>query len=331
MVQSADTLPDLALSRTVLDRSGIERRDGGLVERLLADPATRVLELRGDRAPVEPQVRSQGQEEHEEHGDLRDRRRAPTAEDSGRLVLFAGRDGRGTAYLGVALPAEGLDRADRSRERPPDVEGWVTLRQAGAALGDRDAGLFTTVLSLANWHGTHTHCSRCGAPTATSQGGWLRVCPTDHSEHYPRTDPAVIMAVVDADERLLLGRGPQWPDNRFSVLAGFVEPGESLEAAVAREVEEEVGIDVTDVRYLGNQPWPFPSSVMIGFTARALGTSIELDPHELSEARWVTRDDYRTALRTGAIHRPFGLSIAKRIIEHWLGQTIESVMSESEG
>jgi NAD+ diphosphatase len=139
------------------------------------------------------------------------------------------------------------------------------------------------------------------------------------------------MAVVDADERLLLGRGPQWPDNRFSVLAGFVEPGESLEAAVAREVEEEVGIDVTDVRYLGNQPWPFPSSVMIGFTARALGTSIELDPHELSEARWVTRDDYRTALRTGAIHRPFGLSIAKRIIEHWLGQTIESVMSESEG
>ena len=159
----------------------------------------------------------------------------------------------------------------------------------------------------------------------------MRVCPADHSEHYPRTDPAVIMAVVDADERLLLGRGPQWPDNRFSVLAGFVEPGESLEAAVAREVEEEVGIDVTDIRYLGNQPWPFPSSVMIGFTSRALGTSIELDPHELSEAMWVTRDDYRTALRTGAIHRPFGLSIAKRIIEHWLGQTIESVVSDPDG
>ena len=326
MVRSTDALPDLALSRAVLNRSGIERRDGVLVERLLADPATRVLELRGDRAPVEPEVRS---EDHEGHGELRLQLRAPTPEDSGRLVLFAGRDGEGTAYLGVALPAEGLDRAERGRGRLPDAEGWVTLRQAGAALGDRDAGLFTTVLSLANWHGTHTHCSRCGAPTAMAQGGWLRVCPADHSEHYPRTDPAVIMAVVDEDERLLLGRGPEWPDNRFSVLAGFVEPGESLEAAVAREVEEEVGIDVTDVRYLGNQPWPFPSSVMIGFTARALGTIIELDPHELSEARWVTRDDYRTALRTGAIYRPFGLSIAKRIIEHWLGQTIESVMADS--
>jgi NAD+ diphosphatase len=320
-------LPDLALSRAVLDRSGVERRDEGLVERLLADPATRVLELRGDLAPVEgePNVRST------EPGELRLRLRAPTAEDPERLVLFAGRDVEGTAYVGVALPAEGLDGTERDRARPPGPEGWLTLRQAGAALGDRDAGLFTTVLSLANWHGTHRHCSRCGAPTTTAQGGWLRVCPADHSEHYPRTDPAVIMAVVDAEERLLLGRGPQWPDNRFSVLAGFVEPGESLEAAVAREVEEEVGIDVTDVRYLGNQPWPFPSSVMIGFTARALGTSIELDPHELSEARWVTRDDYRAALRTGTIHRPFGLSIAKRIIEHWLGQTVESVMSDSEG
>ncbi|WP_353511119.1 NAD(+) diphosphatase [Intrasporangium sp.] len=324
MVRSADILPDLALSRAVLDRSGIERRDDGLVPRLLADPATRVLELRGDRVPVEPEARSP---ERRAHGELRLQLRAPTQEDVGRLVLFAGRDGEGTAYLGVALPDEGRDGTDRGRARSSHEEGWATLRQAGAALGDRDAGLFTTVLSLANWHGTHTHCPRCGTPTATAQGGWLRVCPADHSEHYPRTDPAVIMAVVDADERLLLGRGPQWPDDRFSVLAGFVEPGESLEAAVAREVDEEVGIEVTDVRYLGNQPWPFPSSVMIGFTARALGTSIALDPHELTEARWVTRDEYRDALRTGTIRRPFGLSIAKRIIEHWLGQTIESVGS----
>ena len=326
MVRSADTLPDLALSRAVLDRSGVERRDEGLVERLLADPSTRVLELRGDRAPVESEPNGQ----FTEPGDVRLRLRAPTAEDSGRLVLFAGRDGDGTPYVGVALPAEGVGPNERHRPRPPDAEGWVTLRQAGAALGDRDAGLFTTVLALANWHGMHTHCSRCGIPTAPAEGGWLRVCPADHSEHYPRTDPAVIMAVVDEEERLLLGRGPQWPDNRFSVLAGFVEPGESLEAAVAREVEEEVGIDVTDIRYLGNQPWPFPSSVMIGFTSRALGTNIRLDPHELSEAKWVTRDDYRAALRTGAIHRPFGLSIAKRIIEHWLGQTIESVVSDQD-
>ena len=139
----------------------------------------------------------------------------------------------------------------------------------------------------------------------------------------------MIWGLVDDQDRLLLARGPQWAARRYSVLAGFVEPGETLEAAVAREVFEEVGVRVADVRFLGNQPWPFPSSVMIGFTARALGTIIELDPHELSEARWVTRDDYRTALRTGAIYRPFGLSIAKRIIEHWLGQTIESVMADS--
>ena len=327
MVRRADTLPDLALSRAVLDRSGVERRDAGLVERLLADPATRVLELHGDRAPVEgePNVRST------EPGELRLRLRAPTAEDSGRLVLFAGRDVEGTAYLGVALPRRGAG-PDRSQSCSTARPRGLADPAAGLCCsGDRDARLSTTVLALANWHGMHTHCSRCGIPTSPAEGGWLRVCPADHSEHYPRTDPAVIMAVVDADERLLLGRGPQWPDNRFSVLAGFVEPGESLEAAVAREVEEEVGIDVTDIRYLGNQPWPFPSSVMIGFTSRALGTSIELDPHELSEAKWVTRDDYRTALRTGAIHRPSGLSIAKRIIEHWLGQTIESVVSDPEG
>lgn len=244
------------------------------------------------------------------------------------MALFAGRDGDGTAYVGVALPPE--ERAEPGRHGPADRDdgGWLTLRQAAAGLDERDAGLFTTVLGLANWHATHTHCSRCGTPTVPTQGGWLRRCPADRSEHYPRTDPAVIMAVVDSDERLLLGRGPQWPEGRLSVLAGFVEPGESFEAAVAREVAEEVGIAVTDIRYLGNQPWPFPSSVMVGYTSRALGTRLEVDPHELDEARWVTRDEYRAALRSGAIRAPFGISIAKRIIEHWLGETVESVVAE---
>lgn len=293
------------------------------MERLLSDPRTRVLELRGDRAPVAPA----GPAAATGDGPLRLRLRPPTAADSEAVTVFVGRDDEGTAYVGVARPEESRPTEGEARASAPQAEdGWLTLRQAGAGLDDRDAALFTTVLAVANWHAAHTHCSRCGAVTAPAQGGWLRVCPDDGSEHYPRTDPAVIMAVVDTAGRLLLGRGPQWPEGRFSVLAGFVEPGESFEAAVAREVAEEVGIQVTDVRYLGNQPWPFPSSVMIGFTSRALTSDLELDPHELSEARWVSREDYRTALRAGTIRAPFGLSIAKRIIEHWLGETVESVL-----
>jgi NAD+ diphosphatase len=257
---------------------------------------------------------------------MRLRLRPPVEGDASHLGLFAGRDAEGTAYVGVVGSTPEVDSVDgASRSGSPGPE-WLTLRQVGAALDDRDAGLFTTVLAVANWHATHTHCSRCGTPTSPSLSGWLRTCPADSSEHYPRTDPAVIMAVVDREERLLLGRGPGWPEDRFSVLAGFVEPGESFEAAVAREVDEEVGITVTDVRYVGNQPWPFPSSVMIGFTAKARGTEIEVDPHELEEARWMTRDEYRAALLDGWIRVPFGLSIAKRIIEHWLGETTEAVI-----
>ena len=119
----------------------------------------------------------------------------------------------------------------------------------------------------------------------------MRRCTNDGSEHYPRTDPAVIMSVVDADDRLLLARGPQWGEARYSVLAGFVEPGESLEAAVAREVREEVGVAVEDVRYLGNQPWPFPCSLMVGFTATAKDTTFRLDEDEIVEAIWVSREE----------------------------------------
>ena len=325
MVRSRDILSDVALSAATLDRSGHERTEERLVERLLADPLTLVLELRGDRAFVESMGPAGGGSGGRH---LRLRLRSPQQEDFEGVVIFAGRDRAGRAHVGVAHPPEGPELA------PPgsagsDEGGWLTLRQAGAGLDDDDASLFTTVLALANWHGTHTHCSRCGAATAPAQGGWLRVCPNDGSEHYPRTDAAVIMAVVDDSDRLLLGRGPQWPEGRFSVLAGFVEPGESFEAAVAREVAEEVGLEVTDVRYLGNQPWPFPSSVMIGFTARALSTDLDIDPNEVSEALWVTRDEYRAALRSGTIRAPFGISIAKRIIEHWLGETIEETIEEA--
>jgi NAD+ diphosphatase len=182
---------------------------------------------------------------------------------------------------------------------------------------------------LANWHAAHQFCPRCGAPTEPEQAGWIRRCTRDGSEHYPRTDPAVIVAVVDDQDRLLLGRNAQWPEGRFSVLAGFVEPGESFEAAVMREVEEEVGILVTDVTFLGNQPWPFPSSAMIGFRARATTTSLHPDRVEMAEARWFSRDEYRAALKNNDIRTPSGISIAQRLIEDWLGHRIADLAQAS--
>ncbi|MCU1538566.1 MAG: diphosphatase [Humibacillus sp.] len=306
-------LADLALSRTTIERAGHER--AGAVDRLLTDPSTRVLEVRGDRLAVDAGG----------DGDLALRLRGPVESDRNAIGLHLGRGPDGTAYLGVIVtePAPEDDRGEHPDSG--DLGGWLTLRQAGEALSARDAGLFTTALALANWHATHTHCPRCGAATEPVQAGWVRRCVSDGSEHYPRTNPAVIMSVIDPDDRLLLGRGAHWPEGRFSVLAGFVEPGESFEAAVAREVLEEVGVVIDGATYLGNQPWPFPASLMVGFVATTSQTQLTPDPAEIAEARWVTRTEYRDLLASGAIKTPSGISIAKRIIEHWLGQTVESV------
>ena len=247
------TLPELALSTSVLDRRGDLRADPGLLPRLLADPATAVLRLVGDRVAVDdgrdgrrPRPCSRAPE--------RRRRAAASPSTSGRRAA--------RSYVGVV--------ADDLAEAVADDPAWRTLRQVGADLDDLGAPR----PSRRRWPwptGTarHGHCPRCGTPTDPVLAGWIRRCPADGSEHYPRTDMAVIMAVVDADDRILLARGKGFRGNGMSVLAGFVEPGESLAAAVAREVAEEVGVEVTDVTYLGDQPWPFPSSLMLGFTARA--------------------------------------------------------------
>jgi NAD+ diphosphatase len=148
------------------------------------------------------------------------------------------------------------------------------------------------------------------------------------SEHYPRTDVAVIMSVVDEDDRLLLAQGAGWGTGRYSVLAGFLEPGESLAAAVAREVREEVGLEVTDVEYLGDQPWPFPTSLMVGFTARAAHTDaagLRLQEGEIADARWFTRDEVRAAIADGSLGVSARLSIARRLVERWLGHEIVGV------
>ncbi len=304
MLRADRSLPDVALTRRSLDRHGELRSDPALLTRLLADPATRVFRLRRDAAPVR----------EDEAGGVTVVLGAPVPADADHLVVYLGEAG-GVHHLGVV---------EELPEGEEPGEGLRTLRQVGARLDDLGASLFATTLALANWHRHHGFCPRCGRPTVPVLAGWVRQCPADGSEHYPRTDVAVIMAVVDADDRLLLARGRGFRSRGMSVLAGFVEPGETLAAAVAREVAEEVGIDVEDITYLGDQPWPFPSSLMVGFTARTRTTELRLQESEIAEARWFTRDELVAAIEDGSLVVPGRVSIARRLVEHWYGGRVEA-------
>jgi len=199
------------------------------------------------------------------------------------------------------------------------------LRDVGALLDDRDAGLLVHAVGLANWHATHPHCARCGAPTEVVRGGTVRRCPVDASLHFPRTDPAMIVLVHDGGDRCVLGRQSIWPAGRFSTLAGFVEPGESAEQAVVREVAEETGLAVDEVAYVSSQPWPFPSSLMLGFRARCHGDAVPVPVDgELEEVRWFSRDELRGAGPWGApgggVQLPGSVSIARLLIDGWLAE-----------
>jgi NAD+ diphosphatase len=183
--------------------------------------------------------------------------------------------------------------------------------------------LFVEASAITNWHAGHTHCPRCGTPTEVEAGGWVRRCPADSTEHYPRTDPAIIVTVVGPDGRLLLGGGGPADAKNYSTLAGFVEPGESLEQAVVREVLEEVGVRVSACQYLGSQSWPFPASLMLGFTAVTEDAVATPDGVEVTRARWFSREELQDAVLHGDITISSRLSIARALIEHWFGGRIE--------
>lgn len=306
-VTAADeTFLDLALSRSSVDRSAQVRIDPSAVRSALADPGTRVLPLQGTLAPVLVDPVRLGLRSPQD-GDA----------DAGPGPWFLGVR-QGVRYLAVQ---EAADRGSVPQEGPAGTGGpdWRSLREIGAELDDTDAGVLTTATALVEWHGRHAHCPRCGALTEVVQAGWVRRCPQDGSEHHPRTDPAIIVAVTDPDDRLLLATGLPWPEGRVSVLAGFVEAGESLEAAVVREVQEEVGIPVDDLRYRGNQPWPFPASLMFAFAARSTQTALVVQESELREAGWYTREELHEGVRGGRLSLPSRVSIAHRLIQEWFG------------
>ena len=199
-----------------------------------------------------------------------------------------------------------------------EVATGFTLREAGPLLPVAEAELVAMAAALAAWHRAEAYCPTCGTLTRVTAGGTARWCPSCEKDRFPRTDPAIIVAIIDADDRLLLARQGVWATGRHSVLAGFVEAGESLEQAVHREVFEESGLRVDDVTYFGSQPWPFPRSIMVGFRARAVTTEIHVDGEEIVSGGWYAREELLAAVTAGSVILPGEASIAFRLIQSWL-------------
>lgn len=206
----------------------------------------------------------------------------------------------------------------------PDSAAFQDLRSVMATLSPRQAELAATAKAITGWHASHGFCASCGAASNVDQGGWRRLCPACDAQHFPRTDPVVIM-VIERNGRVLLGRSPGWPEGMYSLLAGFVEPGETLEAAVRREVAEETGVTVGRVDYLASQPWPFPASLMLGARGQATSDAITLDPAELEDALWVTKDEMVTILagQHPRIRPGRAGAIAQFLIRHWVADRLD--------
>jgi NAD+ diphosphatase len=320
-------LDSLALSRGTVDRLTEKRTEQAWLDAAWTDPRTRVL------------VVSDGQALARIDDEQAVLLFVPPAEaPEGTRFLLGRDDADGVVYFGVSgplldppPPRAPLAPGEMTPPSPPEARP-AALREIGTLLGDRDAGLLTHAVALANWHDTHTHCPVDGTPTVPGPGGHVTVCPKDGTEHFPRTDPAVIMLVTDPDDRCLLARNAAWPGRRVSILAGFVDPGESAEQAVIREVAEETQIKVTNVRYVGSQPWPMPRSLMLGFRAEApAGQAIVVDREEIAEAYWFSRDELLAAIKAREIALPPPVSIARQIIEQWYGGPLPSTWSETLG
>ena len=278
-----------------LDRADALRHDADGLAAAAADPAARLLVLES----FEPVVG--------EGGALAWAPLSAAPADA-ELVLL-GLDA-GAPRFAAVVPDAGAPPPFRS----PSLFGLLDQLRAG------EAATFAAARSLLDWHARHRFCANCGSATALFRAGWGRRCPTCSAEHFPRVDPVVIM-LAEHDGRALIGRQPSWPAGRYSALAGFLEPGESIEEAVAREIAEEAGVRVGDVRYVASQPWPFPSQLMIACVAQATDDTITLDTNELEDAMWVTREEVRTALagEGGRFVAPPPYAIAHTLLRAWAG------------
>lgn len=258
---------------------------------------------------------------------------------AGQTEIYLGCDPNGDRYIGVSLDDEGRSELDshlaasQARDATDLLTApgggldsaeptWLPLRQLAEALDDVQVSLACELVGLGNWHRAHRFSPRTGSPTSPVLGGWVREDPETGSQHFPRTDPAVIVVIVNTDdegtERVLLGNNVAWESDRYSLLAGFVEPGETLEHAVSREVFEEAHLEVINPRYLGSQPWPFPCSLMLGFSAEAPSREFAADEDEIASLKWFTRDELNTAIEIGAVRAPGTVSIAGQLLANWL-------------
>ncbi|MEM9707795.1 MAG: NAD(+) diphosphatase [Pseudomonadota bacterium] len=315
--------PDVVFGGAGLDRAAELRGDGAAMGAALADPTTRIIPFwrgkpalfEGENAiaPIPPG-----------HGAL---------DDMGEPPIYLGRDSRGhwfAADLAKWVPEEVPDAIgaflDPTEQRHPALDPtsrFVELRAVMATLDAASAERLATAKALLGWHATHRHCARCGAESDLIEAGWQRHCSACGARHFPRTDPVVIMAIFHGNS-VLVGRSPGWPEGMYSLLAGFVEPGETPEAATRREVFEEAGIRVGKVEYRLAQPWPFPASLMLGYVGKALGTAIVLDPAELEDARWISREEMAEIFRGqhAEIRAPRTGAVAHYMLRAWLADRL---------
>lgn len=224
----------------------------------------------------------------------------------------------------AAVPGGFLDPTEQRHPALPEAYVFAELRAAMLRLTAREQEIAATARAVLGWHRSHRFCAACGKPSEVTEAGWQRTCPACGAHHFPRTDPVVIMLVTHGN-RTLLGRSPGWPPGMYSCLAGFVEPGETVEAAVRREVAEETGVRIGAVRYAASQPWPFPASLMLGCRAEALSEAITLDPAELEDAMWVTREEMVTVMAGGhpQIRPPRRGAIAHALLQAWLADSFD--------
>jgi NAD+ diphosphatase len=293
-----------------LDRQSEHRRDRAWIAERLADPAARILPL----VELRPLTRGDGATPELDWQDMAAWRQRIASSKAALVFLGIGDDGR--PYF--AIDASGADLPAPAANEPFDARTLAPLLPAG------EAAILAEARSLIDWHARHGFCAQCGTPTLIEAAGWVRHCPQCKASHYPRSDPVTIMLTVRGDYGLL-GRGRRRPGLRFSCLAGYMEPGETLEECVRREVHEESGVRVGRVKYLACQPWPFPSTLMIGCLCEGLSEEIAVDPEELVEARWFSRGELRAMIERAAtgpddpaqVSVPGPVAIAHQIIRRW--------------